>query len=292
MSNSETRAVVKRFYGSSAIVCLSDNTEQTAQTNSRNKSLVCGDEVALEWRAGGYYVVDTKPRRTEFSRTDGFGRRKIIAANVDQIALVVAPVPEPHFNVIDRYWVAARNCSIPMILVVNKSDVETTKRLQEITNLYSSLGLEICWVSAESGDGLDKLKERLTKKVSVLVGQSGAGKSSLVNKLCANASASVGELSNIKEEGKHTTTTTNFFELTEGGRIMDSPGIREFGLSHYDQASLELGFIEISAAAVNCRFRNCVHQGTAGCAAEALAKTGEIDPRRLQSYQTLLAQIS
>ena len=292
MAISEIRAVVKRFYGATAIVCLPDETEHRAETNSRNKSLVCGDEVVIEQRAGGYYVVDTKPRRAEFFRTDGFGRRKIIAANVDQIVLVVAPQPEPHFNIIDRYWVAARNCSIPMILVVSKSDIEATERLREIANLYPSLGLEICWVSAKNGDGLGDLKERLAKKVSVLVGQSGAGKSSLVNALCVNAEASVGELSSLKEEGKHTTTTTNFFALADGGRIMDSPGIREFGLSHYDQAELEAGFVEILEAAASCRFRNCAHQGTAGCAAEALAKTGEIDARRLQSYQTLLAQIS
>lgn len=292
MPNSKIRAVVKRFYGANAIVCLPDKTEQTAQTSSRNKSLVCGDQVAVEQRSGGYCVVDTEPRRTEFSRTDGFGRRKVIAANVDQIVLVIAPLPEPHFHAIDRYWVAARNCSIPMILLVNKTDLAITERLQEIASLYPSLGLGTYWASTKNLDGLEELKEVLADKVSVLVGQSGAGKSSLVNRLCIDASVGVGELSSAKEEGRHTTTTTDFFELAGGGQIMDSPGIREFGLSHYDQAALELGFAEISELAAECRFRNCVHQNTPGCAVIDSVKAGKIDERRLASYHTLLAQIS
>lgn len=292
MPKSEILAVVKRFYGASAVVCLADNEEQTAQTSSRNKSLVCGDEVLVEKRAGGYYIVDTQPRRTEFFRTDGFGRRKVIAANVDQIALVIAALPEPHFHAIDRYWAAARNCSIPMILLVNKSDLAVTERLHKIADLYPPLGLEMFWASAENGDGLEQLKEVFANKGSVLVGQSGAGKSSLVNRLCSGALASVGELSSAKEEGKHTTTTTDFFEVDGGGRIIDSPGIREFGLGHYDQAALENGFVEILELAAHCRFRNCVHQNTAGCAVEASAKAGKVDEQRLASYRTLLAQIS
>ena len=292
MPNSEIPAVVKRFYGANAVVLLPDGREEVAQTSSRNKSLVCGDRVILELRFGTYYVVDTESRCTEFCRTDGFGRRKVIAANIDQIALVIAAQPEPHFHAIDRYWVAALNCAIPMVLLVNKADLASTERLEKIADLYPPLGLETFSVSAKTGDGVDELKALFSDKLSVLVGQSGAGKSSLVNRLCINAEVAVGELSSLREEGRHTTTTTDFFELESRGRIMDSPGIREFGLGQYDQSSLEEGFVEISELAGECRFRNCVHQNTPGCAVISAMQAGKIDERRVKSYQSLLAQIT
>lgn len=285
-------ATVKRFYGSSVIILSDDGLEQSAETNSRNKSLVCGDRVKVENRAGGCFVVYTEPRQTEFFRTDGFGRRKVIAANVDQIALVLAPLPEPHTRVVDRYWVAARNCDIPLALVVNKSDLDSTNALDEVIALYTKLGLPIAKCSAKPDSDLSSLIELLHGKASVFVGQSGVGKSSLVNRLSEQAGAKVGGLSENREEGRHTTTTTDFYEIAQGTRILDSPGIREFGLDHYDQPLLERGFVEIAEAAAHCRFRDCNHTNTPGCAVEAAAQSGEIDPRRLENYRHLLAQLS
>lgn len=283
---------MKRFYGASAVIQLEDGTEHSAQTSSRNKSLVCGDDVVLENRNGSYYVVETAQRRSEFYRTDGFGRRKVIAANVDQILLVIAPQPEPHMQIVDRYWVAARNCDIPLCLLVNKSDQPASPRLGEIEQLYTKLGLELYFVSAKTRDGLSELKSVLSGKVSVLVGQSGVGKSSLVNGLCEEAEIAVGQLSEQRAEGKHTTTTTDFYDLGNGARILDSPGIREFGLDHYDQRSLEAGFVEISALAEGCRFRDCVHSNTPGCAVSIAVEEGKLDSRRYESYLNLLTQIS
>lgn len=291
VSNSNLKATVKRFYGATAVVQLEDGSECSAETNRRNKSLVCGDEVFLEDRNGSYLIVEASARRSEFSRTDGYGRKKVIAANVDQILLVIAPQPEPHLKAIDRYWVAARNSEIPMCLVANKSDQPSSPLMHDFENLYGELGLPLYFVSAKTKDGLSSLKEVLSGKVSVLVGQSGVGKSSLVNSLCQEADTKVAELSEKRSEGRHTTTTTDFYDLGGGARILDSPGIREFGLDHYDQQSLELGFQEIAAVAVNCRFRDCVHLNTPGCAVQEASEQGRIDFRRLESYLDLLSKI-
>ena len=285
-------ATVRRFYGSNAIVQLADGVEQSAQTSSRNKSLVCGDRVLMEMRAGDFYIVETEQRETEFFRTDGFGRRKIIAANVDQIILVIAPQPSPHMHVIDRYWVAARNCSIPMALLMNKSDLVFDGLLLEIEAVYKKIGLEIHCSSTKSGSGIEAVRKLLAGKSSVFVGQSGVGKSSIVNSLRGNEKIQTGGLSERRDEGRHTTTTSDFYDIGDDARIIDSPGIREFGLNHYDQRSLESGFIEIEEASECCRFRDCVHQRTPGCGVEAAVKNGKIDERRLESYRQLLALIS
>ncbi|MCL4153646.1 UNVERIFIED_CONTAM: hypothetical protein GTU68_008640 [Idotea baltica] len=292
MSDSSILATVKRVYGSSVVLQLNDGSEQSAETSRRNKSLVCGDRVVVENRAESYFVVDNETRRSEFFRTDGFGRRKVIAANVDQILLVIAPLPEPHMRTIDRYWVATRNCGIPLKIVLNKSDLTQPKPIQDIVQLYTSLKLDVLQCSAKEGGGIAKLRESLRDNCSVFVGPSGVGKSSLVNSLCGEASASTAGLSEQRDEGRHTTTTTDFYDIGDNARILDAPGIREFGLDHYDQQSLELGFVEISERAAECRFRDCTHQETPGCAVEAAVKAGSIDTRRMESYLQLLTHIS
>lgn len=296
MPDKTLAAVVKRFYGARAIVQVvagpDEGSEQPAETSSRNKALVCGDEVLIENRNGSYFITETLDRRSEFFRTDGFGRKKIIAVNVDQILLVIAPKPEPHQQVIDRYWVAARNCDIPFRLICNKVDLPMTPYLSDLVELYKNLDLKTESVSAKTLEGLESLRTVLYGKTSVLVGQSGAGKSSLVNSLAEDRVAEVGLLSEKRAEGRHTTTTTNFFDLSDGGRILDSPGIREFGLDHYDQSSLQVGFVEISDAAEACRFRDCTHNNTPGCAVVSKVESGAIDSRRFDSYLNLLSQIT
>jgi len=285
------RATVKRFYGSAVILQTESEKEITAATNSRSKTLVCGDAVEYRGTDDTCVVVKRLPRHSEFFRTDGFGRTKVIAANVDQILLVLAPLPEPHMQVLDRYWVAARNCDISMCLILNKSDLPDSPVIKEIIALYTQLGLTIIQASAKTADGMTELQAQLAEKTSVFVGPSGVGKSSLVNALSASAGIKTAALSSKKEEGRHTTTTTTFYNLSENARVLDAPGIRQFGLNHYDKAALEHGFSEISKHAEHCRFRDCTHLNTPGCAVADACKRGEIDTRRLNSYQVLLSQL-
>ena len=284
-------ATVKRFYGSTVILQTETGEDITAATNSRSKTLVCGDKVHYRDASEASMVTERLPRHSEFFRTDGFGRTKVIAANVDQILLVLASRPEAHMQVLDRYWVAAVNCGIPMCLVLNKSDLPESAVVSEILALYPKLGLSTLRVSAKTANGLVELEKQLADKTSVFVGPSGVGKSSLVNALMDSSGIKTAPLSLRREEGRHTTTTTTFYDLGQNARVLDAPGIRQFGLNHYDRVALEQGFIEISEHAEHCRFRDCTHLNTLGCAVIEAAEDGRIDPRRLSSYQDLFKSL-
>ena len=213
-----------------------------------------------------------------------------MAANLDRIAVVIAPEPEPHPNLIDRYLVAAEHEGIRPLLILNKVDllqpVDTT--IDEVLADYRALGYDILRVSAQAGIGLAEMRAYFARHTTVLVGQSGVGKSSLVNLLYPDALALIGELSAQMGKGRHTTTAATLYRLPGGGQLIDSPGIREFGLGHLDRRAIAEGFIEFRPFLGTCRFRDCNHDRGPGCAIlEALARHA-ISPRRFSSYQLMV----
>ena len=258
-------------------------------------ALVTGDQVV--WRADNQQsgvIVALQPRRTELYRPDHRGQLKPVAANVDRLVIVFAPLPEPHRNLIDRYLVAAEQAQLEPLLVLNKADLlEQTEhaKIRSWLDDYASLGYRTLCLSADSGDGLDSLRGELKGHVNVFVGQSGVGKSSLINALLPDAALRVGALSELTSKGTHTTTTARLFHFPDGGDLIDSPGIREFGLTHISKDDLLDGFIEFRPFLGHCRFRDCQHLHEPGCALLDAVASGEISAGRMSSYRHILASL-
>ncbi|HLT03915.1 MAG TPA: small ribosomal subunit biogenesis GTPase RsgA [Pseudomonas sp.] len=258
-------------------------------------ALVTGDRVV--WRAGNQgqgVIVAQLPRRSELCRPDNRGQLKPVAANVDQIVIVFAPLPQPHANLIDRYLVAAEHAGIRPLLLLNKADLldaENGAFIDELLGTYRQLGYPVLEVSAQEGAGLQALRAALNDRISVFVGQSGVGKSSLVNRLLPGVDLKVGALSELTGKGTHTTTTAKLFHFPDGGDLIDSPGIREFGLGHVSRAEVEDGFIELRELIGHCRFRDCRHDREPGCALLRALEEGRIQPQRLASYRHIIASL-
>ncbi len=257
-------------------------------------TVVTGDKVV--WRAfgDGGVVVSSQDRQSLLCRPDSYGKLKPVAANVDQIIVVVAPVPEFFTNLIDRYLVAAEIHGITPVILINKSDLinrDNRDKFDELARLYQGLGYGLQIISAKKAMGMDELKSLLADKTSIFVGQSGVGKSSIIQRLLPHEEIQVGRLSDAKTKGRHTTTHTQLFHFSAGGECIDSPGIREFGLWHLDKSQVVKGFVELSELATQCRFRDCSHGDEPGCAIKKALAEGRISARRLRSYQGIVASL-
>jgi ribosome biogenesis GTPase / thiamine phosphate phosphatase len=251
-------------------------------------SLVTGDRVI--WRAGKDYtgVIEARTERKScLTRPDPYGDMKVVASNIDHIIMVFAAEPEPHQNLIDRYLVAAQIVQIEPILLLNKTDLlndSNRPKIESLLTLYEGLGYRIIHASTTQQHGMDELLGVLQGNTSVFVGQSGVGKSSLINMLLPGENIRVQELSEQTRKGLHTTTTARLFHLPESGDLIDSPGVREFGLWHISETELEQGFREFKEFLGYCKFRDCRHLDEPGCAIKKAVDEGNISPRRLDSY--------
>lgn len=259
-------------------------------------ALVTGDRVV--WRAdnqAGGVIVAQLPRHSELFRPDHRGQLKPVAANVDRLIIVFAPLPTPHTNLIDRYLVACEQAGLEPLLVMNKADLLDTGDYAHIRSWlddYAALGYKTLCLSAGSGEGLEALREQLKGRISVFVGQSGVGKSSLINVLLPGVDLRVGALSEATAKGTHTTTTARLFHFPAGGDLIDSPGIREFGLTHVSKQELLEGFIEFRPFLGLCRFRDCQHLHEPGCALLGAVEAGQISTHRMESYRHILSTLS
>ncbi len=266
-----------------------------SRTNLGN--IVAGDKVI--WRAGAEQtgVIESRlERHSLLERPDNFGRLKAVAANIDQMLIVISPEPSPQPNLIDRYLVAAELMNIRPVLVLNKADLlhpDNEAMIAELLAVYQDLGYQTCLVvsSRHQAPKLGELPTLINDRTSIVVGQSGVGKSSLINTLLPDAKLAVGELSSATGEGTHTTTQAKLFHLPSGGQLIDSPGIRDFSLWHIDVQQLQLGFVEIAAQLGHCRFRDCKHEEEPGCAIQAAVDDGLIDEVRFDSYERIKAAI-
>lgn len=253
-------------------------------------ALVAGDRVI--WRDGDPIglVVAVAPRKTELCRPDPYGDLKAIAANIDRLLVVIAPFPEPHSQLIDRYIVAAEAANIQPVLILNKSDrltADNGPQLRALLSVYRSIGYPALETSAISEHGLEPLMQLLEQGTSAVVGQSGVGKSSLVNALIPTANTAVGALSTAAQKGAHTTTTARFFHLPGNGSLIDSPGIRKFGLWHMDEQTILNGFVELRPFIGHCRFRDCQHMQEPGCRIRQAFEDEHICAARMQSFEYL-----
>jgi ribosome biogenesis GTPase len=264
-------------------------------TRRQQSGLAVGDEVLLEPRGEGHRVAAVLPRRSLLTRADPHDARRsrAIAANVDVVVVVVAAKAPPlHPRLIDRYLVAVQSSGARAALAVNKVDLlDSDERSAMLVRLqpYRSLGLPVIGCSAASGEGIEELRGELADATCVFVGQSGVGKSSLLNALHASAAAKTGAVRAGDGRGRHTTSASSLYDLPGGVRVIDTPGIRRFTVDDADPTPLADGFVEFAPHAVRCRYRDCTHTHEPGCAVKAAVDEGGVSRSRYASYLKLLA---
>jgi ribosome biogenesis GTPase len=232
------------------------------------------------------------PRQSELHRPDAFGKLKLVAANVSRMVITLAPEPQAHANLIDRYLVVAETLGLEPLLLVNKQDLlQADHPLLALLDAYQALGYDALRVSARCGLGMDDLRQRLASGTSVFVGQSGVGKSSIIQALLPDEKIRIGELSEQELKGRHTTTHARLYHFPFGGDCIDSPGIREFGLWHLTPEQVAAGFREFRDAVGLCRFRDCSHGREPGCGLQAAVAAGQISQARFDSYRQIIASL-
>ena len=250
--------------------------------------LVCGDFVT--WQATGEnqgVITALHPRRSLLARPGYQQQLKPIAANIDQILVVIAPQPSIDEDLINRYLVAATLTDIQPVIVLNKVDLLRAVEMSDIRQrlaVYEHLGYQTIHASTQQKQGLKALLHCLESKTSIFVGQSGVGKSSLIKVILPKTSVRIGELSHATGLGKHTTTVSTLYPLPHSGAIIDSPGIREFGLGHYEPTQIARGFREFQPLIGQCKFNDCSHHNEPGCAVRDAVATGVVPESRYNSY--------
>ncbi|GAA3927340.1 small ribosomal subunit biogenesis GTPase RsgA [Litoribacillus peritrichatus] len=237
-------------------------------------------------------IVAVNDRNNQLSRPGFRGEMKLIAANIDQIMVVIAPEPEPFQGLVDRYFIAAEHWGITPTLVINKADLledsPYKSRLNELHTLYTGLGYDVITASTHSDAGMNELHQALKSKTSAFLGQSGVGKSSLINTLLPGSDILTGQLSESTRKGKHTTTTARIYHFPTGGDLIDSPGIRELSLTNLTKEAILEGFKELHPYIGNCKFRNCNHQSEPGCAIRGAHEEGHISDERFNSLWRII----
>ena len=262
-------------------------------TRTNLELLVTGDRV--KWQAdpntGLGIITAIYPRQSLLTRPDRYHKVKPVAANISLIVIVFAALPEPAPTLIDRYLVACADADIPVLLVLNKIDLlqENDPILTMIVE-YQALGYEV--MQTQSNGDLSHLQQRIDGETVAFVGQSGVGKSSIINSIIPEAAQKTNIISENSALGQHTTTSTRLIRFGENGALIDSPGIREFGLWHLDIDKINHGFPEVSQLIGHCQYRNCTHTHEKQCAIKQAVSDGQILPRRLDSYQKLIDEIT
>lgn len=277
-------------HGRQYLVELDDGETRLCFPRGKKSEIACGDRVTVGDAGDGRGVIDAiAPRTTLLYRSNEF-REKLIAANVTRLVIVVACEPAFSDELVSRALIAADSQGIAPLIVLNKCDLtERVPAAEAALAPFVPLGHPILRLSARTG--ADALLPWLAGHTSVLVGQSGMGKSTLTNALIPEANAATREISAALDSGKHTTTHARLYRLDARSCLIDSPGLQEFGLAHLDRMALDAGFPELRDHLGRCRFRDCRHDREPGCAVREAVAAGLIDARRFTLYQQLGAEI-
>jgi ribosome biogenesis GTPase len=292
------RGVVTGIVAGACTVLL-DGVEVAASLSAdlagrQQSDLATGDEVLVERKDDSHRVTAVLPRRSLLVRADPHvaQRRRAIAANVDIVVVVVAAEAPPlHPRLIDRYLIAVEHSGARPVLVVNKMDLLAGDRQRELLarlQPYRALGMPVLPCSVARDEGVEDIRAALSGNTCVFVGQSGVGKSSLLNALDGDAEARVGTVRDRDGRGRHTTTASALYDLAGDIRVIDTPGIRRFTVEDDDPAAIAAGFTEFAPLAAGCRYRDCTHEHEPGCAVRRAVEDGAIPRSRYESYVKLL----
>lgn len=285
------------------VVGAADGTTVEAQIRGRvaggsgrmTSAVAVGDRVALERdERGGAVIAGVEPRTSVLMRPEVAGRwrRQVLVANADRAVLVFAQRdPEPAAGLVDRLLVACHAGNVPPVLVFNKADLDAGERSASLVRLYEGLGYEVIRASAVRGDGIERLAAILAGRSSVFAGPSGAGKSSLINRVLPGVQLRTGEISAVSGKGRHTTTAAQLVRLAGGdGFVIDTPGVKEFGLLGIPPAELALHFPEFPVPN-QCRFLDCRHHAEPGCRVREAATEGGVAASRYESFRAFHAEL-
>jgi len=298
LGNAQPGLVITRFGQHADIEDITTGIIHRCNLRRGIETLVSGDNViwrsGLESMSGISGVVEAvEIRHSILTRPDYYDGLKPVAANVDQMIIVSSVIPEFSLNMIDRYLIVSELLEIQPLIILNKVDLldnEQRIQYQEWLNIYERLGYRILMVSRETKEGIEKLERLLRDKVNIFVGQSGVGKSSLVNAILPNLDEEIteGEISKTSGLGQHTTTTAKLYHLPSGGDLIDSPGIREFGLWHLSPEEITYSYVEFKPYLSGCKFRDCKHLDDPGCIIRQAVENGEISNIRFKNYHRIL----
>ena len=287
-------AQVIAAFGRQYLVRLADSSEISCLTRGKKSEVACGDVVEVrrtanpstQLRTGAQAVIERiAPRRSLLHRSDAF-REKLIAANVTQIIIVVAAEPSFSDELLARCLIAAFDQQLVVLIVLNKCDLsDAANAARKRLAPYTAIGYRVLELSAKQD--VSSLRPYLHGHTSVLVGQSGMGKSTLINALLPDAQAATREISTALDSGKHTTTHARLYRIDENSGLIDCPGVQAFGLHHLSFGGIEQGFVEFAQYLGQCRFRDCRHAHEPGCALRNAVAEGKIDARRLELFQQI-----
>lgn len=292
----EQQGLLIANYGASVIVEAGDGSHHHCQLRQNLESLVVGDQVV--WQQGQEQtgvVSALLPRKSVLRRHDEQREGRPIAANIDQVLIVAAPLPVFSTELIDQYLVAAELTNLQPVIVLNKIDLLDEEGLEAVLEelaLYHELGYPLVLASTKTEHGLDEITEGLKDATSIFVGQSGVGKSSLVKALLPEVEIRINSISETTGLGRHTTSASRLYHLPAGGEIIDSPGVREFRLWRMAPEEVAEGFVEFRPFLGHCRFRDCKHQQEPGCALKEALEDGRIDELRFENYHRIVESMS
>lgn len=270
---------------------LTDGTEVDARIKGKRIRPVCGDRVNAKpiENESDWLITAIAPRDNELTRPNMRGQTEVLAANLDYLAVVAATEPKADWFIVDRYLCAAELMGVEAALVYNKVDLEsdTASAETELVN-YENIGYDVVRSSALDGTGSAELSKLLSGRCAIIVGQSGVGKSSIINRLLGDEKQRTAAISNKTREGRHTTVNSEMIDLPDGGTVIDSPGVRDYAPALDSSSAAAAGFREITAAAQHCRFSNCRHLREPGCAVKTGIEEGTISARRYDSYKRII----